>query len=262
MNIKKRNHVVVKGNDSNPIIFGNGFGCDQTIWKDVTPAFEKEHQIILFDHVGTGRSNTRGFREEKYNVLDGYVEDIISICELVEVENTIFVGHSVAAMMGIIAAERSPCYFKKLVLLCPSPRHLNDTHYKGGFTPIEIEQLLDFMDDDFEGWSHWLSKAVMGNSNRPTLEQKFLDSLSRISSKVVNSFAQATFLSDNRPYLKRVNHPTLIIQTNDDLLVPSLSTQYTHRNIPNSELIILEEKGHCPHLSAPELVINEIRKFI
>src|SRR5687767_16036312 len=128
------------------MMFAHGFGCDQNMWRFLTPAFEEQYRIILFDYVGSGRSDLQAYSPERYATLDGYAQDVLDICEALDLRDVIFVGHSVSSMVGVLAANRAPERFSRLIMVGPSPRYINDAGYIGGFQRADIEGLLALMD--------------------------------------------------------------------------------------------------------------------
>ena len=263
MNVLARNNVRVAGQpDGPPILFAHGFGCDQNMWRFVAPAFEADHRVILFDYVGGGGSDLGAYDVERYASLDGYASDVVEIAEALELEDTIFVGHSVSSMIGVLAAKRAPGRFSKLVMVGPSPRYIDDEGYTGGFTREDIEELLESMGANFLGWSSAMAPAIMGNADRPELGEELTESFCRTDPEIAARFARATFLSDNRADLSAVNLPTLVLQCSDDVIAPEAVGHYVHESIPGSAFVQLAATGHCPNLSAPGETIEAIRAFV
>lgn len=244
------------------MLFAHGFGCDQNMWKFVTPAFEDEYKIVLFDHVGAGASDHGAYDPEKYSTLDGYADDLLEICRAFELENVVFVGHSVSAMMGILAAIKAPELFSNLILVGPSPRYINDENYVGGFSEPQINELLDFLDSNYMGWSETMAPVIMGNPDRPELGKELTNSFCRTDPDIAKRFARATFLSDNRDDLERLKTPSLILQCSEDVIAPVEVGRYVHEHLPSSTLTILKATGHCPNLSAPEETIAAIKAYL
>ncbi len=262
MSVIKRNNVTVRGRGERAMIFAHGFGCDQNMWRLVTPAFEDKFKIVLFDHVGAGGSDLKAYSREKYSRLDGYAEDLIEICNELALSDTIFVGHSVSSMIGVLAAAKAPQLFGALVLVGPSPRYINDDDYIGGFSASQIEELLDFLDSNHMGWSTAMAPTIMGNADRPDLGEELSNSFCRTDPEIAKHFARTTFMSDNRADLPRVSTPSLILQCSEDVIAPSSVGEYVHTHLPNSELVMMRATGHCPNLSAPEETIAAIRSFV
>jgi sigma-B regulation protein RsbQ len=260
--VAKRNNVTVLGAGKQPMLFAHGYGCDQTMWRLVTPAFENDYRIVLFDHVGAGRSDVSAYNSAKYSSLQGYADDILEICADLDLTHVLFVGHSVSAMIGVLAAIKQPQLFDRLVLIGPSPSYINDDTYTGGFTRKDIDELLEFQDSNFLGWSSTLAPTIMGNPDRPELGEELVNSFCRTDPEIAKQFAAVTFLSDNRADLPRVSTPTLIIQCQQDVIAPMAVGQYVHQRLPNSEFAVLSATGHCPHLSAPEETITAIKRFL
>jgi sigma-B regulation protein RsbQ len=243
-------------------MFAHGFGCDQNMWRHVWPAFEDDFRIVLFDHVGAGRSDLSAYDREKYSSLAGYAADVLEICRELELRDVVFVGHSVSAMIGLLAAAEHPDRFARLVLVGPSPRYIDDDGYAGGFTHEDIEGLLDALDSNYLGWSAAYAPLIMGRPDRPDLGAELENSFCRTDPEIARHFARVTFTSDNRPDLERVRTPALVLQCSDDVIAPERVGRYVHEHLPQSELVLMRASGHCPNLSAPQETIDAIRAFV
>lgn len=263
MSVRIRNNVRVGGVDhGQPMLFAHGYGCDQHMWRDVTPAFEGEFRIVLFDHVGAGQSDLSAYDPDRHSTLGGYAEDVLDICRELELTDVVFVGHSVSAMIGVLAAVRRPERFAKLVLVGPSPRYVDDGDYVGGFTPGDIEELLDSLDSNYLGWSKAMAPVIAGNPDRPEVGETLANSFCRTDPRIARHFARTTFLADNRADLAAVTVPTLVLQCSHDVIAPRPVGEYVHRAIRGSHLVVLSATGHCPNLSAPEETVSAIRAFL
>lgn len=262
MSARRRNNVQEKGNGQRAMIFAHGFGCDQNMWRFVAPAFENMFRTVLFDHVGAGRSDVAAYDATKYSSLDGYADDIIEIARELDLRDAVLVGHSVSAMIGVLASNRAPELFSDLVLVCPSPRYIDDIDYRGGFTADDVEDILASLADNYMGWSASMAPAIMGNPGQPELGEELNDSFCRSDPEIAEAFARATFMADNREDLPRVRARTLVLQCNDDILAPREVGEYVHDHIPHSELVLLNASGHCPNLSAPAEVVSAMRHFL
>jgi sigma-B regulation protein RsbQ len=262
LSVLKRNNVRVFGTGQTAMMFAHGFGCDQNMWRFVAPAFEDEYKIILFDHVGSGHSDISAYDPERYNTLDRYAGDILEICHELDVTGGIFVGHSVSAMMGVLAAIKEPERFEKLVLVGPSPRYIDDDAYVGGFSNEDIEGLLEFLDENYLGWSSAMAPAIMANPERPELGEELVNSFCRTHPDIARQFARVTFLSDNRADLPMLKTRSLILQCSQDVIAPEPVGRYVHATLAGSELVLMKATGHCPNLSAPDETIAAIRRFV
>ena len=260
--VLKRNNVRVTGRGEQPMIFAHGYGCDQSMWRFITPAFESRYRIVLFDHVGHGHSDAAAFDPARYGSLQGYADDVLAICRELDLTNVVFVGHSVSAMIGVLAAIAEPERFDRLVLIGPSPRYIDDGDYVGGFKAEDIEGLLDFLDSNHLGWSSAMAPVIMGNPERPELGEELTNSFCRTSPDIAKHFARVTFLSDNRADLPRVRTRALILQCSQDAIAPEAVGRYVHRNLPGSQFVQMSATGHCPNLSAPEETIAAMEAFL
>jgi sigma-B regulation protein RsbQ len=260
--VSKRNNVNVSGRGSQPMLFAHGFGCDQNMWRFVAPSFEKDYRVILFDYVGSGKSDLAAYNERKYSTLDGYAQDVIDICEALDLRDVIFVGHSVSSMIGVLAAKRIPERFARLIMVGPSPRYINDEGYVGGFERAEIEGLLDLMDKNYIGWANFLAPVIMKNSERPELSAELEQSFCSTDPKMARRFAEATFFADNRADLSSLRVPSLILQCSEDAVAPVEVGDFIHRSVPGSTFHLLAATGHCPHMSHPSETIDAVRKYL
>jgi sigma-B regulation protein RsbQ len=257
-----RNNVHVFGNGSQPLLFAHGFGCDQQMWRFITPAFEDAYRIILFDYVGSGKSDLNAYDAARYATLDGYAQDVLEICAALDLHDVIFVGHSVSSMIGVLAANREPDRFSKLIMVGPSPRYVNDTDYVGGFERADIEGLLDLMDKNYIGWANFLAPVIMKNDERPELTRELHESFCSTDPKITRRFAETTFFADNRADLAKVRVPSLIMQCSEDAIAPVEVGNYLYRTMPGSTLKMMKATGHCPHISHPEETIDAIRSYL
>ncbi|MCD1119105.1 MULTISPECIES: alpha/beta fold hydrolase [Chryseobacterium] len=260
--ILKRNNVTINGSGKDVIFFAHGFGCDQNMWCYVSPAFEEKYTTVLFDHVGAGNSDLNSYSFKKYSQLEGYAEDIVEIARELNISNAVFVGHSVSAIMGIIAAKMAPDLFAKLVLVAPSPSYINDENYVGGFSRPEIDELLDSLNDNHLGWSATMAPVIMGNSDRQELGKELTNSFCKTDPDIAKHFARTTFLTDKRDILTDSDLPVLILQCRNDIIAPVEVGHFMHTQMKGSQLVIMNATGHCPNLSAPEETIEMIRVFL
>jgi sigma-B regulation protein RsbQ len=260
--ISKRNNVKISGQGTQPMMFAHGFGCDQNMWRFITPAFEKDFKIILFDYVGAGKSDVESYNKERYSTLNGYSQDILDICEELQLKDVVFVGHSVSSMTGLLAAVEKPAYFNSIIMVGPSPRYINDGSYTGGFERQDIEGLLETMEKNFIGWANFLAPNIMANADRPALSEELTESFCSTDPVIMNQFARATFFSDNREDLSKLKVPSLILQCSDDIIAPNVVGEYVHDHTPGSTLRVMKAKGHCPHMSEPEETISLIKEYL
>jgi sigma-B regulation protein RsbQ len=232
------------------------------MWRLVAPYFADDHQIILFDHVGSGGSDLAAYRPGKYDSLDGYADDLVEIAEQLDLTDAVFVGHSVGSIIGLLAANQIPARVSSIVLVNPSPRYIDDEEYTGGFTQTDIDALLDSLDGNYFGWSRTIAPVIMGAPEQPDLSEELSDSFCSTDPAIARHFAHVTFLSDNRADLGAVTLPTLVIQSSDDVIAPMPVGRYVADHIADSSLVVLPVSGHCAHLSAPDQVIDAIRTFL
>jgi len=245
-----------------PMLFAHGYGCDQNMWRFVAPEFAGTHRVVLFDHVGAGKSDLRAYESGRYSNLEGYASDVLEIIHDLDLRDVVFVGHSVSAMIGVLAAIREPGRFAKLVLIGPSPCYIDEAGYTGGFGKTDIEEMLESLDSNYLGWSSAIAPVIMGNPDRPELGAELTNSFCATDPTIAKKFAHVTFMSDNRHDLPKLQVPALILQCTDDVIAPAVVGDYVHEHLEGSTLVAMNATGHCPNLSAPAETVAAIKAYI
>jgi sigma-B regulation protein RsbQ len=261
-NVFARNNVRVFGHGKQPMLLAHGFGCDQNMWRLITPAFEDDYRIVLFDYVGCGKSDWSAYVPARYAALDGYVQDVLDVVNALDLRDVVFVGHSVSALVGLLASIREPSRFSRMLLIGPSPRYINDAGYVGGFERADIEGLLDLMEKNYVGWADFLAPVVMKNGQEPGLTRELRDSFCSTDPRITRNFARATFLSDNRDDLAKVTIPSLVLQCSEDAIAPEAVGEFVHRALRGSTYRKMAATGHCPHMSHPRETVALMKEFL
>jgi len=262
MSLQHRNNVHVTGSGDATLFFAHGFGCDQNMWRLMAPKYQARYRTVLFDLVGSGRSDLSAYDPKKYASLDGYAADVVELVREFAKGPAVFVGHSVSAMIGMLANIAEPRLFSAQIMIGPSPCYINDDGYVGGFSRADIESLLETLDSNYLGWSSSMAPAIMGAPEQPELSVELTNSFCRTDPEIAKQFARVTFLSDVRAQLPRLTAPTLIVQCHDDLIAPITVGEYLLRVLPRSTLKVVQNVGHCPHLSAPSASSEAIDAFL
>lgn len=262
MDIQARNNVTIKGQGPATLIFAHGFGCDQTMWRRMIPAFESRFKIVLLDLVGAGGSDLAAYDRQKYSTLDGHAADLVEVVERYAHGPVIMVSHSVSSMISLLAAISKPALFAAHVMVAPSPCYISDGDYIGGFSRADIDDLLDTLEENYLGWSSSMAPVIMGTPEDPELGVELTNSFCRTDPDIAAHFARVTFLSDQRSELVKNPTPTLILQSTSDVIAPVAVGEYMHRVMPHAQLQMIENIGHCPHLSAPTLSLESMEAFL
>jgi sigma-B regulation protein RsbQ len=256
----QRNNVRVTGHGPKPMVFGHGFGTDQSVWRLVAPEFEDRFEVVRFDYVGSGRRRAASTGADRYGSLLGYAEDLLEVCAALDLRGVTFVAHSVSGMIGILASLARPSLFERLVLLTSSARYLDDPpDYIGGFAQAEVEELLLMMEHNFLGWAQTFSGVA---AKDPELSQELFEKFSALEPSAARRFARVTFFADVRAELPRVTVPSLILHCQDDDIVPASAGEYLRDHLPGSSYRVLPLAGHCPQISAPQLICAEMNRYL
>jgi len=262
MDITRRNNVHVAGSGPATLFFCHGFGCDQNMWRFIAPAYARRYRTVLFDLVGSGKSDLKAYDFDKYGTLQGHADDVLEIAREFGEGPRIFVGHSVSAMIGLLAGVADPSAFAAHVMVGPSPSYINDGDYIGGFERKDIEGLLDTMDGNYLGWSSSMAPAIMGAPEQPELAAELTNSFCRTDPQIARHFARVTFLSDLRADVPKLAAPALVLQCSDDIIAPLAVGDYLQRTLPDATLVVVKNHGHCPHMSSPGATSDAIDTFL
>jgi sigma-B regulation protein RsbQ len=262
MDLQRRNNVQVRGDGPVTVVFSHGFGCDQSMWRFLTPAFESRYRVLTYDLVGSGGSDASAYHRDRYGSLQGYADDLLEIVEHYCDGPVILIGHSVSSIIGLLATVKAPARFAAQVMVGPSPCYINDEGYTGGFSREDIDDLLLSMDSNYLGWSSSMAPAIMGVPEQPQLGAELTNAFCRNDPDIARHFAKVTFLSDHRADVARSTVPALILQCSDDIIAPMTVGSYMKEHLPNSELVVIDNVGHCPHMSAPTASSQAIASFL
>lgn len=262
MNVAQRNNVHVHSDGPITMLFAHGFGCDQGMWRFLAPSFQDRFRVVTFDSVGSGGSDLKAYDRQKYNSLHGYADDILDIIDEFSVGPVVFVGHSVSAIAGLLATNKAPAKFAAQILVGPSPCYINDGDYIGGFTREDIDDILETMEGNYLGWSSNMAPAIMGAPDQPHLSAELTASFCQNDPEIARHFAKTTFMSDHRADVSQSRTPALILQCSDDLIAPLQVGQFMHKNMPGSVLYIINNVGHCPHMSAATASFEAMDQFL
>ncbi|MBP1124044.1 MULTISPECIES: alpha/beta fold hydrolase [Pseudomonas] len=262
MDLRHRNNVNVMGDGMATLVFSHGFGCNQAMWNYLAPHFTERFRVVMYDLVGAGLSDLVAFDKTKYSTLDGYARDLNEIIDAYARGPVILVGHSVSAMIGVLADRLQPGRIAAHVMIGPSPRYIDDAGYIGGFKRSDIDDLLDTLDSNYLGWSSAMAPVIMGAPGQPELGEALTESFCRTEPDIARQFARVTFMADNREDVTGLAAPVLILQSSDDLIAPVVVGEYLHRVVPNSTYCLIDNVGHCPHMSAPVACAAAMHSFL
>lgn len=258
----RRNNVRIMGQGPRTLILCNGFGYNQGLWHHLAPALAAQYRVVLFDHVGSGESDRQAYNPQKYSRLQGYAHDLIELSAAFELREAVLIGHSVGAIIALLAASAAPQYFGRVVLLTPSPCYVNEPGYYGGFERENLQQILDAMQANYSRWAHQFADLIMGDANSPVLSEELGQHFGQADTEITRQFAQVTFFSDNRADVPRLHLPTLVVLCREDVVAPTEVGHYLLAHLPHAQLVMLHATGHCPQLSAPLETLAAIQRFV
>lgn len=261
--ILQRHAVQATGSDGPPLVFANGFGCDQNVWRAVAPAFASTYRVVRFDYAGAGAADVAAWNPGRHGSLHGYARDLLDVLEALDLPPATVVGHSAGATIAALAANVAPARIARLVLVAPSPCYVDDPpDYLGGFSRADIDGLLDLMDRNYLGWAATLAPVITKNPDQPEVAAELERSFCSTDPVIARCFAEATFLADHRADLARVAEPALVLQCRDDAIAPASVGDWLARRMPRATLRAMAATGHCPHMSHPGETVAAIQDWL
>lgn len=260
--LKKRFHLRRVGEGKKLLFFIHGFASNQKSWQWIEEDLKKDYQLLFMDLAGAGESDPQYYTPERYDSLNGYVEDVLEVLSAYELQEVILIGHSVGGLIALLAGDKARHCVQQVFMIGTSPRYLNDQEYFGGFTEEEVYQVLHLMEENFLGWASYTSKIALPPELSASGHDHVEKSFAKSRSQVTHQFLKLTLLMDHRALLKEVQVPTVILQCAKDSFVPLAAAKYLEAQIHGSILHILSAKGHYPQVSHPEETIEAIRRHI
>ncbi|MGR3550427.1 alpha/beta fold hydrolase [Pseudooceanicola sp.] len=265
----ERNNVVVSGSpQGRTVVFVHGFGCDQSMWRDVTPAFEADHRVVLYDLTGMGQSDLSAYDVARYDRLDAHAEDLLAILTEIDAHNAVVVGHSVGATIAVLAANevltKGTGRIGELILVSPSPCFYTDEEagYAGGFARRDLEDLVKMLEDNHLGWSMQLAPTIAGQSADEVQADRLTQSFCRTDPGIAQHFGRVTFLGDHRADFEHLAAPSLVLHCDADALVPMTVAEWMRDRVPGTRVHVLNATGHCPHMTVPADVVAAMRDHL
>lgn len=247
------------GHGTTPLLLIHGLGCDQTVWRRLLPMLENDYRLILVDLAGFGYSAPEAYDAERHGTPSGHADDIAALCDELNLEDAVMLGHSIGGTIGMLASIQRPKAFRHLAMVCSSARYLDDLpDYRGGYTREQLESLMQLMEQNYQDWAGTVSRVALGDAatepRQLNLQQRFLE----VSPDVLRPLANSIFLGDTRHHLPSVTVPSLIVQTARDAMVPLEAAQYLQQHLFESELVVLDTGGHYPQLTAPDILAKAL----
>lgn len=259
MSLIERNNVRHLGEAGPVVVFGHGFGTDGTSWQEVAEPICAQHRVVLFDHIGFGRSDRLAF-SDRHGSLDGYADDLLEILASLGVPELVYVGHSIGGVIGLLASIRQPRLFRRIVLLNSTPHFIDEpaTGYVGGFNRRQIEGSLELMGADYGAWADAIAPMAIGHANSLAQIQAFGQGLHSLDAMIARRFGRLALFVDVRERLAEVRTPVSILQCVEDEFAPVAVGRYMHEALPGSSLTLLPASGHCPQITQPEIVVDAL----
>ncbi|KVI11628.1 strigolactone esterase D14 [Cynara cardunculus var. scolymus] len=248
----------IMGSGKETLVLAHGYGGDQSVWDKLLPQLTQTYQVLVFDWSFSGaiKDPNTLFDPLKYSTYDAFSDDLIALLEELNLDSTVFVGHSMSGMIGCIASIKKPHLFTNLILVASSPRYVNSEGYEGGFDITYIEQLFSSIESNYDEWASGFPSVVIDKNDQESVK-KFEKILKRMKPEIALSTAKTVFLSDHRDILEKVVIPCTIVQTTNDIVVPIQVVEYMKKMIRGESVVeMINTDGHFPQLTAPLKLIE------
>ena len=260
-----RLQVTIHGRGEHTVVFGHGFGTTQLAWDPQVEILKKRCRVVTFNHAGATEQTIAAYQPSRHSRYEGFAEDLLGIGDEFDLQGATYVGHSMGAMIGVIAACAEPSMFSGMVLIGGSARYIRDaaTGY-AGTTEQEVAELLGGMTKNYVEWANGFSSVAMANPDKPDLAANFATALKTLRPDLAVEVLRSAFYSDYRTEAEqygRLGLPTLLLQTKSDIAVPLAAAEWLAK-ATGGDLHLIDAEGHFPHIAAPDAVARELSTFL
>jgi sigma-B regulation protein RsbQ len=246
------------------LVLGHGVGGRPIDWQPLVEALRDRFRVITFAQAGSLDADPDLFEPTRHCSLLGFADDLGALCAELGLRNLCFVGHSLAACAGALAAIGDPDLIARMVMLNGSACYISDAEqgYIGGFTSEQVDQILSQMRTDYAAWAAGFGQLIIGEGRSPHESREFVRVLRRLNPQVTATCLEATFRGDFRALMGRLAVPTLVLQSVNDPAVPIEAAEWLAETIPDARLQLLPSPGHFPHVVDPQMVLAAIEPFL
>jgi sigma-B regulation protein RsbQ len=262
--IMRKHHVTLGGNPqaSAAMVFVHGFGTDQTAWRHIEPAFADRFRTVRFDNVGAGLSDPDAFEQQRYLGLDGYARDLVALLDSLRLYRVVLVGHSIGAMICLLAAIERPSVVQRVVMIGATPHYMTEADYPGGMSTQDRDAVYRTVMTSSSSLADLFAPLAYARADRPDLVREMAEVIRSIPDDRILTILCSILQSDHRADLPRLAQPSLLIQSSDDAFVPRAVADYLHASLQHSTLVLIDATGHLPHVSAPKKTIEAMQAFV
>ena len=68
--------------------------------------------------------------------------------------------------------------------------------------------------------------------------------------------------ADRDAALQAITQPTLVVNGDHDIMLPTVNSHLLAKHIPNSQLIIYPDAGHASQFQYPKAFLAHLRRFL
>ncbi|MDR2328418.1 MAG: alpha/beta hydrolase [Comamonas sp.] len=256
--------------EAQPIVFHHGWPLSADDWDNQMLFFvAKGFRVIAHDRRGHGRSS----QVSEGHDMDHYAADASAVAEHLNLKNAIHVGHSTGG--GEVARYvaqfgQAQGRVAKAALISSVPPLMVKTPTNPGGTPVEVfdgfraalaanraQFYIDVPSGPFYGYNRPGAKPVQG-----TIQNWWRQGMMG-SAKAHYEGIKAFSETDQTADLKAITVPTLVLQGDDDQVVPYENAAVLQdKLLAHSELKIYKGYSHGMHTENADAINADLLAFI
>ncbi|WP_407284960.1 alpha/beta hydrolase [Streptomyces sp. BP-8] len=229
----------------------------------LTDAFAQEREVILFNNAGVASSGGR-----TPDTIEQMARDAGTFIHAVGLTVIDILAHSMGGLVGQQVALDRPELVRKLILVGTAPRGGQGL----GAMPPETEALFfETYDRQEDMWLPILfspskESQAAGRSYVERITAR-LDRDAPVAPEAVQAQAAAigtwgARMDDTYGYLAGLKQPTLVVNGNNDIIVPTVNSYLLQQHAPNAQLILYPDANHGAHHQYPELFVKHAKLFL
>lgn len=247
----RRVHSVSFGQGPATIVGVAGSFASWEIWE---PSFERlsaNWRVVAFDHDGVGETKV----PVDEITHERHVETLLSVLDAQDVDRCVIAGDSGNAAVAIAAVLEQPERFDGLVVV---------NGHAWGFDRPEVRQFIGGLRSQFDATVDFFVDLVFPEPDSEHLKAWLRDIIARTGAEAAAKIIEANLAVDLRPRLGELRLPALVIHgVLDGVSASALDdARELAALIPDAELALIDDAGHLPLLSRPEIVADHIAEFL
>ena len=238
------------------LVLIHGWGLHSGVWAPLIPVLSRHYCLHLIDLPGHGNSGPCVAGDSSW----------LQLLHESTPERAIWLGWSLGGLLTLQMAQQHPTKIDKAIVVACSPRFLQSADWTSAMTEQTLQKFINDLRTDYMATVQRFLLLQIG------VEQKSRDTIRQLQDMVRQgpspdplALAQGLLMlhqQDMRSVLAQIKTPMLVVQGSRDRLVPSAAGEYLSDHLAHGRLCMIDQAGHAPFLSHPDIFVQHIQDFI